>query len=265
MGYNGSMTRFRRGSTALFGLCLVLFVSSILAAQPDELLNRLQPSGYVNDFAGVFDPTQKATLESFLTEVDQKTRAQVAVVVLPSLEGGEITDFSNRLFERWKVGHREDNRGLLFLAALEERKIWVEVGYGLEPLLPDARVGRILDEQVIPSFRTGAIAEGLTRGAMFAAQLIASDAGVQLSTMATGPPGGNSPPPEQMSCGQLIISLIFFAILIAVVIRHPWLLLLLLNASSSSSSGGGFGGGGGGGFGGFGGGGSGGGGAGRSW
>ncbi|GAB4109795.1 MAG: hypothetical protein Kow001_10220 [Acidobacteriota bacterium] len=263
--YNRKMSRGR-----LLTLILLLGVAGgLAAAQEAGLLESLRPTGHVNDFAGVFPADQRVRLEAALRELDEKTGAQIAVVTLPALQGEEIRDFSNRLFERWGIGRRGDDRGMLFLAALEDRKIWVEVGYGLEGLFPDARVGRLLDEHVIPRFRQGDFAGGLSAGALAVASRIAAEAGVALEGVPVGEVSG---PVESrpMTCGELVVVVIFLMVAGYLLIRHPWLLILLLSSGGGGRRGsfgsGGFGGGsGGGGFGGFGGGSSGGGGAGRSW
>jgi uncharacterized protein len=249
----------------VFGIMLVcLLVPGWAQTQAEDPLQGLTPRGYVNDFAGVIGPGPSAQLGSLLSELDRKTGAQLSVVTITSLQDQEIRDFSNRLFERWGIGHKDD-RGLLMLMAVKERRIWVEVGYGLEPLLPDARVGRILDESVIPFFKSGDYAAGLSSGAQRFAEIIAQNSGVQLNGLAgVRAPTRVERQERPLTCGEAVF---FFFVLIAggyLFIRHPWLFLLLLSSGGRGS--GGFGGGfGGGGFGGFGGGSSGGGGAGRGW
>lgn len=263
--YNREMFRCR----LLTVILLLVAAGDPAAAQEAELLETLRATGHVNDFAGVFAADQRQQLESILRELDAKTGAQIAVVTLPGLQGEEIRDFSNRLFERWGIGRRGDDRGMLFLAALDDRKIWVEVGYGLEGLFPDARVGRLLDEHVMPRFREGDYAGGLTAGAVAAAARIAAEAGVTLEGTPAGRLSGRVEA-RPMTCGELAVVVVFLMVVGYVLVRHPWLLLLLLSSGGGRGGrfrSGGFGGGGfgGGGFGGFGGGGSGGGGAGRSW
>jgi uncharacterized protein len=229
--------------------------------QARSLLDRIHtPQGHVSDYAGVFTPAQKAQLEGFLRSAKQQTSAEIAVVVIPSLEDESLDDFTNVLFERWRVGRADKNNGIMILTAINDRKIRIEVGYGLEGILPDAKVGRIVDEHIIPSFRAGRVAEGLSSGAAAIAGIIAKDAGVTLT-------GGNAlihqPRERKQSVGSLIFTIIMLLILIPFAIKHPYLAMYLL---ASSMRGGGYSGGGfGGGFGGFGGGLSGGGGASRSW
>ncbi len=250
------------------GAAVFFLLMSFAFAQSDALLEKLTPSGYVDDFAGVLQPNQRTQLEAYLQELDRKAGAQMAVVTLQTLQGGEIRDFANRLFEKWGIGKKGEDRGLMILLVLDERRIWVEVGYGLEPLLPDARVGRILDQSVIPYFRGGNLAAGLISGAQAYAGIIAQQAGVQITGQTLERPVPTSGRTEhQLSCTELLLIGLALLIFIPIIMRHPWLLLFLLSSGRGGGfRGGGFGGGfGGGGFGGFGGGMSGGGGAGRSW
>lgn len=247
---------------------------AIAPAQPafDQLRKSLKPAGYVTDLAKVLSASQEQQLEQLLTELEHATTAEIAVVTLPSLEGGEISDFANRLFEQWRIGKRGKDNGILLLAAIEDRKVWIEVGYGLEALIPDARAGRILDESVIPYFRKGQVDQGIVEGTMALAGIVARNANVRL---------GNAPPRSSRSTrrpgiASWLCPIAFLVILFILFRKNPLLAGMLLAGSRPghrSHRGGHFGGGGfggsggfgGGGFGGFGGGSSGGGGAGRSW
>ena len=246
----------------LFTALLLLPVVAASAAQVDALLESLEPSGYVNDFAGVMG-AQDGPVEALLAELGQKTGAEVAVVTVASLEGGDINDFATRLFERWGIGQADEDNGVLLIASIGDRRVWVEVGYGLEGVINDALAGRILDQAVIPYFARDEYSSGLAAGAATIAGLIAEEAGVELTgapAVQVRPPGGGGSP-----LGGLL-GLLFLLLLLPLLWRNPWLLLLLMSGGRGGfGGGGGFGRGGGGGFGGFGGGMSGGGGAGRSW
>lgn len=241
-----------------FTLLLLFFLADGLAAYAgsDGLILSLKPVGHVNDFAGVMSAEDHSATERLLIELENKTGVQVAVVSLKSMEGGQIDDFATRLFERWGVGQKGKDNGMLLLAAIEDRKVRVEVGYGLEGVLSDAATGRLIDQYIVPSFRTGDYSGGLRRGAEALASVAASSLGVELTGVA-------SPDQDTQSSNTRrggIFQVILFVIVMFAVIRHPWLLLFLLsNGGGSSRGGGGFGGGG------FGGGMSGGGGASRGW
>lgn len=226
------------------------------AAAVDDLLARLgreRPLTRVIDKAGVFSEQERQDLNARLEEFERQTTAQIAVVALPEIGGGEIDDFSARLFKLWGIGAKGKDNGVLLLAALQERKVRIEVGYGLEPVLPDAACGRIIDEAVIPSFRGQKYAEGLARGAQRIME--------RVSGQSPAPAEPASPPPEKLGpVGFLILFGFFGLVILLLVVAHKrgWV---------SSSSGGGSSGGSGGssGGGGFGGGSSGGGGASRGW
>jgi uncharacterized protein len=131
------------------------------AIPTDDLLNSLQPTSDVNDYAGLLSAEEAAALEARCRLLREKTGAQLAVVTLKSLEGGQIDDFANKLFARWKIGQQDKKNGLLLLVAMEDRKSRIEVGYGLEPIIPDVLAGRILDHDLKPQFRQQKYAEGL--------------------------------------------------------------------------------------------------------
>lgn len=127
----------------------------------DRLLRSLQPSADVNDFAGVLTPAEKSALEGLCRQQRDKSGAQISVVTLKSLEGGQIDDFAVKLFERWGIGQKGQNNGILLLVAIQDRKARMEVGYGLEPILPDALAGQIVVEELFPAFKRERYAEGL--------------------------------------------------------------------------------------------------------
>jgi uncharacterized protein len=192
-------------------------------------------------------------------EIEQKTSAEVAVVTVRDLGGGSIDDYASRLFEKWGIGKKGKDNGVMLIAAIDDRKVRIEVGYGLEGILPDGKCGEILDTYVLPRFKAGDYGKGLAAGAAEIARAIAKDAGVEL----TGQYLNEYPPAPQRSFLFSIMKIIFFIILFIIFVRHPFLFLLFFGSGGfgGGSSRGGFGGG----FGGFGGGMSGGGGASRGW
>jgi uncharacterized protein len=215
-----------------------------------------RPKAHVTDEAQVLTPPTLNQIENLCGELRSKTAAQLAVVTVASLEGQDIETYTNELFKKWGIGEKEKDNGVLFLIAPNDRRARIEVGYGLEGILPDARVGRLMDENVLPFFRAGDFNRGILSGAGALATVIAQDRGVQL----TGVPENRPAPHQQKLPGWLVMLIVI--VLIFIFIRNPWLLLLLLNRGGGHHGGGGFGGGG---FGGFGGGMSGGGGASRGW
>jgi uncharacterized protein len=130
------------------------------------------PEGYVNDHANVLSESEKAGLESILKRFEAETTNQVVLLVIPSLEGDSLEDFSIRVAEAWKVGQKGRDNGVIFLVAIEDRKARIEVGYGLEGTLTDAQSGRILRNIVFPAFRQGAYPSGIQAGVVGILQAI---------------------------------------------------------------------------------------------
>ncbi len=141
------------------GLIPVLFISSFTWASHISA-----PSGHLNDFAGVLTAVQKSALESKLTDYQTKTTNEIAVAFVKNLNGGEINDFAVRVFEEWKIGKKGRDNGVLFLAAVEDRKIRIEVGYGLEGSLTDGRAGEIIRGQIAPKFKQNDYFSGTDSG-----------------------------------------------------------------------------------------------------
>jgi uncharacterized protein len=106
----------------------------------------LKPQGYVSDFARVVDPASKADLERYCAELEKSAGVELALVTLPSLEGEPIEDVANLLHRKWGVGKKKTDEGALLLLAIRERRSRLEVGYGLEPVLPDGAAGALLRE-----------------------------------------------------------------------------------------------------------------------
>jgi uncharacterized protein len=138
---------------ALILFCLIL--SSSFAAFP------AYTDLYVNDFAGVLDANQTATLRNYLSQLKEQTTAEVVVVTVNSLDGLPAIDYATQLGQTWGVGKKGNDNGLVILYAKTENKIAVATGYGLEGILPDSKVGRILDEYYVPNRDVGDSAQGV--------------------------------------------------------------------------------------------------------
>jgi uncharacterized protein len=119
--------------------------------------------GRVNDYAGLLDRRQVAALESKLGRYEQATGHQYALLVVPSLEGEAIEPFAVRAFEQWKLGDARRDDGLLMVVALRDRRVRIEVGYGLEGAIPDAIASRVIREVIVPAFRAEDYAGGVAR------------------------------------------------------------------------------------------------------
>ena len=122
------------------------------------------PDRRVSDFAGALSPADRDRLEARLAERERASRNQVVVAIFRSLEGESLEDYSIRLAEKWKVGQKGLDNGVIFLIFLQDRKMRIEVGYGLEGTLTDAISSSILSQVVAPHFREGKVAEGIAAG-----------------------------------------------------------------------------------------------------
>jgi len=119
--------------------------------------------GYVNDYADMISPAAEQRLERLLAAFDRRESTQIAILTIDSLEGDPLEDFSIRTVEAWKIGQRGKDNGVLLLVAKKERRLRIEVGYGLEGVLTDLAAGRIVDHILSPAFRAGRYDEGFER------------------------------------------------------------------------------------------------------
>jgi len=141
---------------------LVLFCASLVsfAAQLPPA-----PSQYIVDKAGVLRQQDIADIDKMLSDIERQTSCQVVVAIYESLPSGQaLEDYANRLFRAWGIGKKEKNNGVLLLIFIKDRKLRIEVGYGLEGVIPDAIAKRIIDERIAPFFRSGNYGEGIKSG-----------------------------------------------------------------------------------------------------
>ena len=270
------------------GFWILLVATVVATAEP---IASLRPSNYVNDFAGVLDSSTQARLNDLCHQVEQTAQAQVSVVTVKSTDGQDVVSYAVALYQKWGIGAKGKDRGVLILLATADRKYWTTVGYGLEPILPDGKVGGF-GREAVPLLKNGDYAGAVTLMTTRVATVIAQDAGVtlenqpQIAPVRRRPSGGGGPP---------VIVVILIIIFVVIPILRAifggggrggsggggglgFLLGMLLGGGGGFGRGGGSGGGfggfggggggggfGGGGFGGFGGGSTGGGGAGGSW
>ena len=262
----------RARGIAVVGVC-ALAVLSVAVRINAEPVSQLHPTNYVNDFAHVLRPDTTAELNDIAQQVDQKAKAQIAVVTINSLDGRDIESYAVDLFKHWGIGSKSTNRGVLILIAVKDRRYRTEVGYALEPILPDGKVGGFWRE-VVPLLKQSDYGQAIKQNAERVASVIAEDAGVQLTGATAGSTERSPPGPSAgISLGGVVLIIILIIIVLATPLRGLLFWWLLLGGGgrrggwgSGGFGGGGFGGGGGGGgFGGFGGGMSGGGGASGSW
>jgi uncharacterized protein len=268
------MKGFYRSSMTVVRLLLaVLLGFSASAALAERVQDLPKPTDYVSDYAHVLSPQAIARLDSICAQLDHSAaNAKIAVVTVRNLDGDDSADFSSRLEDQWKMGDKGFNRYALVLLAVDAHKYRIDVGFGLEGILPDGKTGDI-GREMVPYLRANDYDSAVNLAVGSVAQVIAADAKVTLQDEPTAPV--SRPVRHQASGGKIVL---FLIILIFFGVFH--LLRFLLGFGFFPGwrggpwiGGGGFGGGmgsgggGGSGFGGFGGsgGGFGGGGAGGDW
>lgn len=242
-----------------------------------NILPKPNPPKLVNDAANVLSPEQRQILEQKLVALDDSTSNQIAVVLIPTLDGYEVQEYANKLFREWGIGSKRTNNGVLILAAIDDRKVWIEVGYGLEGAIPDIVASDIYRKKIVPAFKEGNYYRGIDDAVNALGKAAAGEYKIKRERKGSGGTTGKS----------ILTFVIILFIVLMIVARGGggkgggmmsrrgygdiaeaifWSSVLGGGRRSSGGWGGGSGGGfGGGGFGGFGGGSSGGGGAGGGW
>jgi uncharacterized protein len=165
------------GRKYLVLLVAVLMLSVVAVASAETQFPT--PRGPVNDFVGVLSPADLTALESICLEVEQRTGAALVVAIVKTHAPESLEDYATKLFAKWGIGQKGKDNGVLILLAMDERALKIEVGYGLEDVLTDARAGQIRD-LMVPEFGRGAFADGLRRGLQATAAVVASKYGVTL-------------------------------------------------------------------------------------
>ena len=152
-----------------------------------------RPLGHVNDFAGVLTEDDRSYLENFLRTLERDTSAEVVVVIVTSLDGLPIEEYAVRLFADWGIGDAAKDNGVLLLVAPTERRVRIEVGYGLEGSLPDGLAGEIIRTAILPEFKRGNVRRGIGRGLDRIARVVRGEA-VAVSPAPSTDAGSGLPP-----------------------------------------------------------------------
>lgn len=259
---------------------IILLICSVSFSFGQDFPEPMQPPRLVNDFVGLLTDNEFKNLESKLEQYEDTTSNQIAIVIIKSTGSYDIGQYSAELGEKWGIGKGGRDNGLLILAAMDDRDVYISTGYGLEGVVPDAAAYRIIQDYIIPNFRNQNYYAGLDEATSIVMGLAAGEfTADQLS-------GGPSNRKSRRSLWSLLLPILFFGLISFSRYRRMarnhhgsdvgfWAILALMMSSGGSRGGssfdnfrggsGTFGGGGGGGFGGFGGGSFGGGGAGGSW
>lgn len=195
----------RKTLAAIFAALLMIPVLAAAEGR-DEIP---APSGYVNDFAGVITPDYRDKIAGIVSEIERKTGAEIAVVTIRSIAPYEEKEYARMLFDRWRIGKKGKDNGVLVLLAVQERRWRIETGYGIEGILPDGRCGEIGRSYMVPAFKAGRYGEGLHYGVAAIADAIAKDAGVSFSgSPPPAPKTGSSADPGML----VFLAIIFFSL-----------------------------------------------------
>ncbi len=247
--------------------CIIFGLNTAYAVTPEP---PAMPQNYVVDLAGVIDSGVRSRLNAYLKELEQKTSVQMIVLTIDSLNGESREDFALRMaHDKWKLGQKGKDNGILMVVAVKDRKYYTAIGYGLEGTLPDSLVGSIERQYLVPYFRKGDYSNGIFNASLEIIKTVAAAQGVEITGM---PRAGTLRSKQKKGFG--LSDLFWFALLFFFII--PFLFFRSRTRGGGywggyggfggGGFGGGFGGGGGdSGFGGGGGGGFGGGGAGGDW
>jgi len=151
---------------------LVSLFILLLFCSPAAALDVPKATGYVNDNAGILSSTVRLKLEQFLENFEASDSTQITLLTIPTLDGEPLGDYSLKVFETWKLGQEGKDNGALLLVAKAEKKIRIEVGYGLEGRLTDLLAGRIIDNEISPKFKQGDFDGGIVAGIVGIAQAV---------------------------------------------------------------------------------------------
>ncbi len=193
--------------------------SSLGVLRAETVASLPAPTGYVSDFAGVLSPEVKSKLEALCTEVDRQAHAQIAVVTVHTIDNDQsIEEFATELEEKWKVGPKGTDRGVLMVLEMQPRKGRIEVGYGLEGILNDAKVGDI-GRAMTPYAAQGDYNQAVQLGVQQIANIIAADAGVTLQPILRQQRRQAQTDSGGSGIGQVLVFIIVAVILISIFSR----------------------------------------------
>src|SRR5579863_9682989 len=196
-------------------LWLVLASAVLLAVAHAEPVKQLKATDYVNDFAHVLNQSSIVQMDDICRQIDEKAHAKIAVVTVRSLDGSDIESYAVALFQQWGLGTKSTNRGVLILYAIDDRRDRIEVGYGLEPILPDGKTGGFAREAV-PLMRTGNYSQALLLVTSRVAKVIADDSGIQLTNAQPEVP--IEPTEHEQSRGLSLGGIVLIGIVILIVL-----------------------------------------------
>lgn len=257
-----------------FFLAFLICTLAATAQSIDKVVpQRPMPARLVNDLAGVLTPEQEAALEQKLVAYDDSTSNQIAVITVATLGDFAIEEVALQILRKWGVGNKEKDNGIVILAAIQDRKINIQTGYGMEGVVPDAIASTIIQNDIVPAFRTGNYYRGFDEATTEIFRAAAGEYQAPAGYADRGAKGRGG-----ISLGKIIVAIVVLSIIFGMfgggggrgggyMSRRGYRGFggPIIFPGGFGGGGGGWSGGGGGGFGGFGGGGGGGGGASGSW
>ena len=178
---------------ATFLLTTILFITASLFAhqvQAQNIIAKPSPATLVTDAAGVLTAEQKQALEKKLVAIDDSSSNQIAVVIIPSLDGYPKEEYATKLFREWGIGNKKTNNGVLLLIAIQDRQIRIEVGYGLEGAIPDITALNIIDNDIKPAFKAGNYYDGIDQATDNIAKAAVGEYKVKRAKKSKGKGGG---------------------------------------------------------------------------
>ncbi len=221
-------------------LCVLLSAVTLDAQFPE-------PRGAINDFADLLTDAEERTLSDLVEAVERETTAEIAVATVASLDGMSVEEYATRLFAQWGIGQADKDNGVLVLVAPNQREMRIEVGYGLEEILPDGLAGQIIRESFTPAFRDGAYGRGIVDGTIRLAAIVRRSQPLtaeQRAALARGTPAESEMPVEWVlvpflglfvaigagfggaGVGSRTLGLVFFALVFAGIPMAMALLML---------------------------------------
>lgn len=192
---------------AVLLLCLTALLPCVASALEVPILK-----GRVNDYGAILSTEAESQIETLLKDLENKDSTQVVVLTIPSLAGDSLEDFSMRVAERWKIGQKGLDNGAILIIARDDRKVRIEVGYGLEGRLTDITAGRIIRDRIVPEFRAGRFDQGVLNGV------------VAVSEVVRGEFQASSQPPAASGASDLMPFLLIFVFMVFTLGRASRLL-----------------------------------------
>lgn len=238
----------KKSITAIMMLIVILVMPVTFAATYPDPTNDF----YVNDFADVLSSETEQMIINTSAALADASGAQIVVVTIDSLDGQDIESYSTGLFREWGIGDEKENNGLLLLVAIDDRRSRIEVGYGLEGALNDAKTGRIQDEYLIANFQAGNYDDGVTGTYLRLAEEVYAEYDLNVDELKSSESyysPVNTEQESEFTIFHLLFGIVIFILMILDLIlnrgRLTRLVFFMIARNSKGSSGGGFGGGGG--------------------